>query len=286
MRSVSILLTVAILVVMKTEALMHPPTAPTGDLFATDVDSVPWPSNPQTPFNVSKLTGHYKSTGRPFTAYLAVLHDLTKFHFGLVHNGCQNHTTTQDSAEKLDCLYATNGGFFAFTPPACEGNIIIDSKTIQLPGTGNCMFGMTSKNQTITGFIDAKDISKYKFTQLLSGSGWLVRKGLSYVDKSRDISPASGFVTEKAPRTAIGVRQDGSLISLVVDGIEATKAGPDLFEMAELLVSVGAYEAMNLDGGGSTTAIYKDQVFNVPTCQDTPTPVCQRAVTTVTCIKA
>lgn len=105
------------------------------------------------------------------------------------------------------------------------------------------------------------------------------------MNKSSDLSPSSSFVTEKAPRTAIAVRQDGTLLLLVVDGIEVTNQGPDLYEMAELLVAVGAYEAMNLDGGGSTTAVYHNQVFNVPTCQDTPTPICQRNVTTITCIK-
>ncbi|EGD83604.1 hypothetical protein PTSG_04212 [Salpingoeca rosetta] len=264
------------------EGLLVPPTAPSGP---TDVDQLPWPNATSQPLNVKKLTGHYNSTGRPYTAYLAILNNLSKFHFGLVPDGCKQHTTTQDSAQKLDCVYATNGGFFAFTPPACEGNIIIDSKTIQLPATGNCVFGLTENKRTVVGFVDGPDIAKFRFTQLLSGSGWLVRKGKSYVNKSRDISPTSGFVTEKAPRTAVGVRADGTLISLVVDGVEATKQGPDLFELAELLVAVGAYEAMNLDGGGSTTAVYHGQVFNVPTCHDTPTPVCQRDVTTITCIK-
>ena len=123
-----------------------------------------------------------------------------------------------------------------------------------------------------------------RFTQLLSGSGWLVRKGKSYVNQSADIDPNSGFATEKAPRTAIGLMHDGSLVSVAVDGVEKTKQGPGLAEFAELLVALGAREAMNLDGGGSTTAVYKGQVFNVPTCHDTPDP-CQRDVTTITCIK-
>ena len=47
---------------------------------------------------------------------------------------------------------------------------------------------------------------------------------------------------EKAPRTGIAVKADGSLMIAVVNGIEQTKEGPDLFEFAELLVSLGAVQ--------------------------------------------
>jgi exopolysaccharide biosynthesis protein len=48
---------------------------------------------------------------------------------------------------------------------------------------------------------------------------------------------------------------------------------------------VGAYHAINVDGGGSSDAVLRGQIWSRPTCQDTPTPICERNVTSVTCIR-
>ena len=60
-----------------------------------------------------------------------------------------------------------------------------------------------------------------KFTQLITGWGWLVRNGKSYVNSSQDLSYSpGGFTYEKAPRTSVGVFKNGSMILLEVDGEE------------------------------------------------------------------
>ena len=53
--------------------------------------------------------------------------------------------------------------------------------------------------------------------------------------------PASDhtFVTEKAPRTAAGWLYSGAMALLEVDGIEDMNRGPDLYEFAELAISLG-----------------------------------------------
>jgi hypothetical protein len=56
------------------------------------------------------------------------------------------------------------------------------------------------------------------FTQLIAATGWLVHKGASYVNQSADLDPTGGFVTEKAPRTALAVMSNGTLLSVTVDG--------------------------------------------------------------------
>ncbi len=58
----------------------------------------------------------------------------------------------------------------------------------------------------------------------------------------------------REPRSAVGVSEDGKKVILVtVDGRRATSHGGTLYEMAELLIELGAYRGLNLDGGGSTT---------------------------------
>ena len=63
--------------------------------------------------------------------------------------------------------------------------------------------------------------------------------------------------TKTAPRTAVGVSEDGhQLIVVVVDGRQlGYSQGATLQELAEILVEQGAYRAMELDGGGSSTLV-------------------------------
>ena len=95
-----------------------------------------------------------------------------------------------------------------------------------------------------------------------------------------------------------------------MDGEEDIKAGLDLYEMAEILVEMGTWQALvrihllarlmvcvlhghkvmfslshtqNLDGGGSSVSVYKGKVISKPTCLDTHF-ICQRPVTSITCI--
>jgi hypothetical protein len=59
---------------------------------------------------------------------------------------------------------------------------------------------------------------------------------------------------EMHPRTAVGIDRDGGrLLFLVVDGRQTTSRGLTMVELAELMRELGAEDALNLDGGGSST---------------------------------
>lgn len=63
------------------------------------------------------------------------------------------------------------------------------------------------------------------------------------------------IITGRQPRTALGISQDGNtLILMVVDG-RGTSIGATHDEMADLMKEYGAYDAMHLDGGGSSTMV-------------------------------
>ncbi|HEY3443004.1 MAG TPA: phosphodiester glycosidase family protein [Paludibaculum sp.] len=74
------------------------------------------------------------------------------------------------------------------------------------------------------------------------------------------------FAHEKVrhPRTAVGVTAAGALLFLTLDGRQARSAGMTLRELAEALIELGAVEAMNLDGGGSTAMVVRDEIRNSP----------------------
>jgi len=69
-----------------------------------------------------------------------------------------------------------------------------------------------------------------------------------------------GWVLRRHPRTAIGITKDNKLISVVVYGRDYKKTvGASITEMGEILKSLGAYKAINLDGGGSSMMIIEGE---------------------------
>lgn len=74
------------------------------------------------------------------------------------------------------------------------------------------------------------------------------------------------FVTKRHNRTALGVRPDGTTILVVADGRFKHKSGGlSLMELERVMRWLGCTEAINLDGGGSSTMYIKDSgVVNYP----------------------
>jgi exopolysaccharide biosynthesis protein len=73
------------------------------------------------------------------------------------------------------------------------------------------------------------------------------------------------FVETRHPRTAVAKLKDGKFLMITVDGRQPNvSVGMSLNELAEMLLEFGAIDAMNLDGGGSTTMFVKDKVVNAP----------------------
>lgn len=68
--------------------------------------------------------------------------------------------------------------------------------------------------------------------------------------------PGSGKMNDRHPRTAAGITAEGHLLVMTVDGRQpGFSEGVFLDELGELLRDAGAVEALNLDGGGSTTLV-------------------------------
>jgi hypothetical protein len=67
------------------------------------------------------------------------------------------------------------------------------------------------------------------------------------------------------PRTAVGYSRDGSILFLLtVDGRSESSGGMTLIELANMMRKLGAWQAMNFDGGGSTTMVIDGALVNKP----------------------
>jgi hypothetical protein len=73
------------------------------------------------------------------------------------------------------------------------------------------------------------------------------------------------FSAQRHPRSAVGFSRDSSVVYLVaVDGRQEASAGMTLVELGDFLVSVGVFQGLNLDGGGSTALVINGRVVNAP----------------------
>ncbi len=103
-----------------------------------------------------------------------------------------------------------------------------------------------------------------KLLWAVGGGPWLVRDGSVYIDAAQE--NFKDDITEKRhPRTAVGIDALGRLMMVTVDGRRDGATGMTMAELASYMKSLGAVNAMNLDGGGSTTmALYGGRLANQP----------------------
>lgn len=151
---------------------------------------------------------------------------------------------------------------------AVKDNKIVEVSTsaLEIPEDG---FVVVGPAQVLDKFSDAKDIKLEVSTipnwndvnHIISGGPYLVKNGQVYVDISEQ---KLGSIGGRNPRTAVGYTSNNNLIIVTVDGRESSSIGMTLNELANFMKSIGCYNAMNLDGGGSTVLYINGRVVNHP----------------------
>ncbi|RNF38203.1 phosphodiester glycosidase family protein [Planococcus salinus] len=121
--------------------------------------------------------------------------------------------------------------------------------------------------------------SEWKGSNFMLATGpLLVQDGT--VDLSIDLN--SPRVTQRTARTAVAVNEDGSNAYFVtVDSAASGSTGMTLIEFANYLKSIGAYNAINLDGGGSTTMVTRKYGDRYPTLANRPVSGYERKVSAI-----
>ena len=106
--------------------------------------------------------------------------------------------------------------------------------------------------------------------QIVGGGPRLVKGGRVYVSKKEEKFKRD-IATARTSRTAVGITGAGNILFVAIDKTSRIKSdgltksqGMTLEELSELLMILGAVDAMNLDGGGSTTMYLSGEVVNTP----------------------
>jgi hypothetical protein len=179
-------------------------------------------------------------------------------------------SSTSTNQNGYECLahaiteWVVNDTVFAVIE-ACEdsiGNMSLPQDKFVLSGHGNardfllqnCQVGDTVR------IIQKLADSPERLMQLVGGGPWFLQNGVDV------ISPTD---VTRHPRTGVGYSEDkNTLYLMVVDGRSTESIGMDYHHMSDFFKFVGAWNAMNLDGGGSSTFVVRNSVMNDPSDGD------------------
>lgn len=145
-----------------------------------------------------------------------------------------------------------------------QGNSFIPSgsQVISAHGTAQAAFAGIKAGDRVT--IGESFGSELDAAENIIGAGpELLRSGVVNVTAGEERFPGD-IARGRAPRTALGVKADGKILLLVVDGRQSHSIGATLAETALLLKRFGAVNGFNLDGGGSSELVLQNQIMNSP----------------------
>jgi hypothetical protein len=199
-----------------------------------------------------------------------------------------------EQAERLDRWCAANGrreaivaGFFLREPWRPLGEVRIDGRLVAhepiaapFGPARSCVHVEPGGAVTLAPH---QEIAAAPVGDVVQAGPRLVAGGRVVVDGDREGFSAgagqfdSDITAERHPRCALGVNED-ELFAVCCDGRRTgVDAGLDLAELARLLLSLGAEDAINLDGGGSATLVHRGHLLNRPySSVDQPGPESRR----------
>ncbi len=202
-----------------------------------------------------------------------------------------------EEPQRLDHWCAANGrreaivaGFFLRDPWRPLGEVWIDGRVVEHEPVA-APFGPARGCVHVEagGAVDVAargEIADDPAGDLVQAGPLLVAGGRAVADDDREGFSAgagqfdSDITAERHPRCALGVSED-DLFAVCCDGRRTgVDAGLDLGELARLLVSLGATDAIHLDGGGSATLVHRGHLLNRPySSVDQPGPESRPVVT-------
>lgn len=170
--------------------------------------------------------------------------------------------TTSVQAANAGAILAINGDYYG----AQERGYVLRNGVLYRAsaqsGTDALVIGADGNFRIITeGETSADTLVREGAWQVLTFGPALINGGQVTVSSSDEV----GRAMTSNPRTAIGQISEGHYLLVVSDGRTKESTGLSLRQLAELMQSLGAQIAYNLDGGGSSTMVFQGRVVNSPT---------------------
>ena len=169
--------------------------------------------------------------------------------------------TTSDMAANNNAVLAINGDYYG----ARQSGYVIRNGKLYRDTSGNRDALVIQKNGEFK-FVSESETSASELLQdgalqAFSFGPVLLNNGEISVGENDEV----GMAMVSNPRTAIGYLGNNHYVFVVSDGRTSESAGLSLYELASFMKELGVKDAYNLDGGGSSTMVFKREIINNPT---------------------
>jgi exopolysaccharide biosynthesis protein len=213
----------------------------------------------------------------------------------------RRETVSSFAREPGSCV-AVNGGYFSMERlPAVHAGLLVVDGRIAAPATGTvtrdsliypaarAAIGWTTAGEVQVRWASSRgdsivaweappanqpgrpaarpaweDADPWPVRQAIGAGPALLANGEQRITADEEVFFGSS-IPAVHPRTAAGRTAQGQLIVMVVDGRQPLSRGVNLEELARLMRSAGAVDALNLDGGGSSALVVRGVLLNRPT---------------------
>lgn len=142
----------------------------------------------------------------------------------------------------------------------------------QKPPTNQVYF-KTNRSTKETIVEDPNKWKKWRMETSVGGGPILLQQGEIKITNEEEMMFTGKAINDKHPRTAMGYTKDNKLIILVVEGRNSNAGGATLTQEAQILKDIGCWEALNLDGGGSSCLLINGKETIKPSDKSGQRPV-------------
>lgn len=204
-------------------------------------------------------------TGKGYTGYLVAVYDPSKIHTLVTAKMGVSGQYLTTMAKNNKAIVAINGG--GFDDPGYSSNAanplgVTYSKgkllTSYYYANSGGIIGFDNNDKLVLSTNTTRESAeKLNIRDCVTCGPFLIVNG-----KKSTVVGNGGWGT--APRTAIGQRQDGIVLFLVIDGRMVGRQGADMDDLIEIMQNYGAVNAANLDGGTSTALVVNYELINDP----------------------
>ena len=197
-----------------------------------------------------------KVTGNGYIGYMIKVLDPKRV---FISRGAYMALTLEEQCRENNALGGINAGAFLDNNGGGDGNMpegltIINDQVINYGYDTNAIAGLTEEGLLVVGYYGLDDARYLGVKSCVSFGPVLIHNGAP--------SDVSKIPSGLNPRTAIGQRKDGCILMLVIDGRQVHSYGATYRDVQDIMLEYGAVNALNLDGGSSTTMWFNGSYVN------------------------
>ena len=182
-----------------------------------------------------------------------------------------NPSDTANYVEHYNAVVGVNADFYDMTNGVPNGALVMEGK--EYHGGGSNFFAIMKNGTAMIGSASEYGIYKAQIQEAVGGGIYLVKDGKSVVSSTSD------YYNNRHSRTCVGITASGKVVLMVLDGRQQPfSAGGSAEELAQIMLDAGCVTAINLDGGGSTTFVAKQEGSNELTIVNRPSDGYERSV--------